>query len=53
MSRTGCRDAYKMLDHVSTPASTLKKAWQIGPDAGLRFVYQGNIRFDNGANTLC
>ncbi|MCI5128463.1 MAG: AmmeMemoRadiSam system radical SAM enzyme [Candidatus Electrothrix sp. AUS3] len=50
---TGFHPTYKMLDHVSTPASTLKKAWQIGLDAGLRFVYQGNIRSDNGANTLC
>jgi pyruvate formate lyase activating enzyme len=33
-----------------TPAHTLERAWQIGRDVGLSFVYVGNVpghRFDN------
>ncbi len=34
---------YKMKDRPPTPAETLLRAWRIGREAGLRYVYTGNI----------
>ena len=34
---------YKMLDSGATPLSTLKKAYDIGEKAGLRYLYIGNV----------
>ena len=34
---------YKMTDKASTALSKLKEAWQLGKDAGLRYVYIGNV----------
>ncbi|MCW5203622.1 AmmeMemoRadiSam system radical SAM enzyme [Desulfobulbus sp. US4] len=50
---TGFHPTYKMLDWEPTPVASLRMARQIGLDAGLRFVYQGNVRSDEGENTLC
>jgi pyruvate formate lyase activating enzyme len=44
---------YKMMDSPPTPAATLRKARQIGLDAGLRYVYEGNIPGEGGENTFC
>jgi pyruvate formate lyase activating enzyme len=44
---------YKLTDSHRTPAKTLEKALQIGIDAGLRYVYTGNIPGLDGENTLC
>ncbi len=44
---------YKMLDRPPTPASTLRKAREIGLAAGLSFVYQGNIPGEGGESTYC
>jgi pyruvate formate lyase activating enzyme len=44
---------YKMLDRPPTPASTLRKAREIGLAAGLRYVYQGNIPGEGGESTYC
>lgn len=44
---------YKLTDLPRTPAATLKKARQIGFDAGLRYVYTGNIMGDEGEDTYC
>jgi len=44
---------YRMLDRPPTPAETLRRARQIGLDAGLRYVYEGNIPGEQGENTLC
>ncbi|MBI5042989.1 MAG: AmmeMemoRadiSam system radical SAM enzyme, partial [Nitrospirae bacterium] len=44
---------YKLTDKPRTPAATLKKARKIGFDAGLRYVYTGNIPGDEGEDTLC
>ena len=42
------------LDHISpTPVSTLERAYQIGKEAGLRFVYTGNIAGHALENTTC
>ena len=45
--------AYKLRDLPPTPASTLKRARQIGMEAGLRYVYMGNIPGEEGENTYC
>ncbi len=44
---------YKMLSRPRTPAATLQRARQIGLDAGLRYVYTGNIPGDAGEKTFC
>lgn len=44
---------YKMLDRPYTPTETLLKARQIGLEAGLRYVYTGNIPGEGGENTYC
>jgi pyruvate formate lyase activating enzyme len=43
---------YKLVDQPSTPLATLKRARQIGINAGLRYVYEGNIPGE-GEETLC
>ena len=46
---------YKMTDPDNTPAETLVRAAQIGYDAGLHFVYTGNLPGMTGRyeNTYC
>ncbi len=44
---------YKMTDRRSTPVDTLRQARQIGLEAGLQFVYTGNVPGDDGENTFC
>ena len=44
---------YKYQDSEPTPLETLEKAYEIGKQAGLKFVYVGNVRGANGANTHC
>lgn len=44
---------YKMLDIPATPTQTVVKARQIGLDAGLRYVYSGNVPGDDGESTYC
>ena len=36
-----------------TPISTLERAVRVGTDAGLRFVYLGNVPGHEGENTVC
>ena len=43
---------YKKDNLAPTPISTLNKACEIGKDAGLRYVYLGNVP-GNGENTYC
>ncbi len=43
--------AYKMTDVPSTPVETLNRAREIGLEAGLRYVYVGNVPSE--ANTVC
>lgn len=45
--------AYKMYDYPHTPVETLRRARQIGFDAGLRYVYEGNVPGEGGENTYC
>jgi pyruvate formate lyase activating enzyme len=44
---------YKMNNLPPTPIKTVIKARQIGLEAGLRYVYTGNIPGDDGENTFC
>ena len=44
---------YRMTDRPPTPVQTLRRARQIGLDAGLFYVYTGNVPGDSGENTYC
>jgi pyruvate formate lyase activating enzyme len=44
---------WKMLDKSPTPATTLKTARRIALDAGLRYVFTGNIHDPAGQSTYC
>jgi pyruvate formate lyase activating enzyme len=46
---------YKMLDNHATPITTLQTAAEIGQEAGLNYVYAGNIpgRVGSLENTYC
>ncbi len=44
---------YKMLDRPPTPISALHRARDIGRQAGLRYVYEGNAPGGEGENTRC
>ncbi len=44
---------YKLTDLPPTPAESIHRARQIGLDAGLRYVYCGNLPGDEGENTIC
>jgi pyruvate formate lyase activating enzyme len=44
---------YKLPELPRTPVSTLRKARQIGLEAGLRYVYEGNVPGETGENTYC
>ena len=44
---------YKMLDRPPTPTATLRRARQIGLEAGLKHVYVGNVPDATGENTYC
>jgi pyruvate formate lyase activating enzyme len=43
---------YKLTDQPRTPLETLKRARRIGIEAGLRYVYEGNIPGE-GEETVC
>lgn len=45
--------AYKLMDIPPTSASAVIRAREIGLEAGLKYVYTGNIPAGNGENTLC
>jgi predicted RNA-binding Zn-ribbon protein involved in translation (DUF1610 family) len=44
---------YKMTDRPPTPVSTLERAYEIGKESGLDYVYTGNIPGHKGENTYC
>jgi pyruvate formate lyase activating enzyme len=45
--------AYKMTDRPPTPVATLRRAAEIGRQAGLRHVYEGNVPGGEGEDTRC
>jgi pyruvate formate lyase activating enzyme len=52
---TAFRPDYKMTDRGPTPAATLLRAAEIGEEAGLHYVYTGNLpgRTKNWEDTRC
>ncbi|GAB4164164.1 MAG: AmmeMemoRadiSam system radical SAM enzyme [Geothermobacteraceae bacterium] len=44
---------WRLLDAPPTPPATLVRARRIGLEAGLQFVYTGNIADDEGSRTDC
>ena len=51
LSRFGPR--FKLLDAPPTPVETLHRAAEIGYQAGLRYVYAGNVPGDSYEHTRC
>jgi pyruvate formate lyase activating enzyme len=47
------RPDYKMRDRGATPTTTLRRAYQLGREAGLRYVYVGNLPGAHLEDTLC
>ncbi|MGB9080019.1 MAG: AmmeMemoRadiSam system radical SAM enzyme [Desulfuromonadaceae bacterium] len=50
---TGFYPTYKLTDRPPTPIATLRRARNIGRDAGLHYVYEGNVPGEGGENTRC
>jgi pyruvate formate lyase activating enzyme len=44
---------YRLRDRSSTPVETLMTAREIGLNAGLRYVYTGNVPGEDAENTYC
>lgn len=44
---------YQLTDRPATPVATLRRAREIGLEAGLRYVYMGNVYGEAGESTLC
>lgn len=44
---------YKMLDVPRTPLSTLRRAYKIGQEEGLKYIYVGNIDDEDFESTYC
>lgn len=44
---------YKMNDKPPTPIDSIHKAYKIGKEAGLKYVYTGNVQHENAENTYC
>lgn len=45
--------AYRLTDAPPTPAATLERAYEIGREAGLHYVYIGNLPGLRGEDTPC
>jgi len=45
--------SWKLQNIPDTPVETLEKAWKIGKDAGLKYVYMGNVPGHRAENTYC
>jgi pyruvate formate lyase activating enzyme len=44
---------YQMADRGSTPEQTLRRAYELGREAGLRYVYVGNLPGARLEDTVC
>jgi pyruvate formate lyase activating enzyme len=42
-----------LTDRPPTPLASLKEAYRIGKNAGLRYIYSGNCPGDGGEDTQC
>ncbi len=47
------RPVYRMTNLPPTPLETLERARRVAMNAGLRYVYLGNVPFHEGGNTYC
>jgi len=45
--------SWKLQHLPETPVETLKRAWQIGKEAGLKYVYTGNVPGLESEDTFC
>jgi len=45
--------SWKLQHLPDTPVETLEKAYQIGKEAGLKYVYTGNVPGHRGEDTFC
>ncbi|MFN7064685.1 MAG: AmmeMemoRadiSam system radical SAM enzyme [Aquificaceae bacterium] len=45
--------AYRMMDVIPTPIETLKRAYEIGKEEGLNFLYVGNYWEEDLESTYC
>ncbi len=45
--------SYKMIDKPATPETIIRKAFKIGKEKGLKYVYAGNIQTSDMENTYC
>ena len=45
--------SYRLMNVPPTPAESVRRARDIGYDAGLRYVYSGNLPGDEGEKTFC
>ena len=50
---SGFYPMYKMLDTPPTPPMTLRRAYDIGREVGLKYVYVGNIDDEERESTYC
>jgi pyruvate formate lyase activating enzyme len=44
---------YRLMDRSVTPVQTIRRARDVGYEAGLQYVYAGNMPGDKGENTFC
>ncbi|MFP4476383.1 MAG: AmmeMemoRadiSam system radical SAM enzyme [Desulfatibacillaceae bacterium] len=44
---------YRLMDAPATPVATLLEAYKVGREAGLQYVYAGNIPGQGGEDTIC
>jgi len=44
---------HQLTDKPRTPIQTLRRAREIGYEAGLKYVYEGNVPGEGGENTYC
>ena len=45
--------AYRLMDVPPTPVSSLELALRVGHEAGLRYVYAGNVPGHDSESTVC
>jgi len=50
---TAFRPSYRMLDRPPTPRRSLARAYEIGKEAGLHYVYVGNVMDADRESTFC
>jgi len=44
---------YRLMELPPTPTATIQRAWQIGKDVGLKYVYGGNVMDSRMESTFC